>query len=90
VRTPRHPYTQALVSAVPQMDEQTQRPRIILSGEMPSPIDPPPGCPFHPRCPVAEARCKVEVPMLREIVPGHWAACHLADGNPSKEKNTPP
>jgi len=78
VRTPRHPYTQALVSAVPEMDEPSQRPRIVLSGEMPSPIDPPPGCPFHPRCPVAEARCKVEIPKLREIIPGHWAACHLA------------
>jgi oligopeptide transport system ATP-binding protein len=83
-RTPRHPYTQALISAVPEMDEQSQRPRIILSGEMPSPIDPPPGCPFHPRCPVAEARCKVEVPELREIVPGHWAACHLAHVSQAK------
>jgi len=78
VRTPRHPYTQALISAVPEIDDQSQRPRIVLSGELPSPIDPPSGCPFHPRCPVAEARCKLEVPLLREIVPGHWAACHLA------------
>jgi oligopeptide/dipeptide ABC transporter ATP-binding protein len=80
VRTPRHPYTQALISAVPEIDEQSQRPRIVLSGEMPSPIDPPSGCPFHPRCPVAEARCKADVPALREIVPGHWAACHLTGG----------
>jgi oligopeptide transport system ATP-binding protein len=78
VQAPRHPYTQALVSAVPEIDEQTQRPRIVLSGEMPSPIDSPTGCPFHPRCPIAEARCKVEVPALREVAPGHWAACHFA------------
>jgi oligopeptide transport system ATP-binding protein len=90
VRTPRHPYTQALVSAVPEIDEQTQRPRIALSGEMPSPIDPPPGCPFHPRCPMVEARCKVEAPALREIVSGHWAACHFAERSPSEQKNTPP
>jgi oligopeptide transport system ATP-binding protein len=78
VRTPKHPYTQALISAVPEMDAPSQRSRIVLSGEMPSPIHPPPGCPFHPRCPVAEARCRVEAPGLREIGPGHWAACHLA------------
>ncbi len=83
VRTPRHPYTQALISAVPEIDEQLQRPRIVLSGELPSPINPPSGCPFHPRCPVAEARCKDEAPALREIVPGHWAACHLAGGSSS-------
>ena len=52
--------------------------RIILTGDVPSPIHPPGGCPFHPRCPVAEARCKTEVPALREITPGHRAACHLA------------
>ncbi len=90
VRTPRHPYTQALVSAVPEIDRQTQRPRIVLSGEMPSPIDPPSGCPFHPRCPIAEARCKSEVPIWREIAPQHWAACHFADGNSTAQKNTPP
>jgi oligopeptide/dipeptide ABC transporter ATP-binding protein len=80
VRTPLHPYTQALISAVPEIDPESQRPRIVLSGELPSPIDPPTGCPFHPRCPVAEARCKVEAPAMREIIPGHWAACHLAGG----------
>jgi oligopeptide transport system ATP-binding protein len=84
VQTPRHPYTQALVSAVPEIDEQTQRARIILSGEMPSPMDPPAGCPFHPRCPMAEGRCKEEIPLLREINSGHWAACHFADRNSSK------
>ena len=81
VRAPRHPYTQALVSAIPEIDAQTQRPRIILSGEMPSPIDPPSGCPFHPRCPIAEERCRTQVPQWREIAPKHWAACHLADRN---------
>ena len=78
VRSPRHPYTQALISAVPRIDEATERPRIVLAGEMPSPIHVPPGCPFHPRCPVAVDRCRVEIPVLREITAGHWAACHLA------------
>jgi oligopeptide transport system ATP-binding protein len=83
VRQPLHPYTKALISAVPEIDEHSQRPRLVLAGELPSPIDPPSGCPFHPRCPIAEARCKAEVPVLREIVPGHWAACHLAGGSSS-------
>ena len=78
VRAPKHPYTQALISAVPIVDPDTHYGRIILPGDVPSPIHPPPGCPFHPRCPVAEERCKVEVPLLREITAKHWAACHLA------------
>lgn len=78
VRTPKHPYTQALISAVPVVDPDSKRQRIILPGDVPSPIAPPPGCPFHPRCPIAEQRCRGEVPPLREIVPGHFAACHLA------------
>ncbi|HEX3988788.1 MAG TPA: oligopeptide/dipeptide ABC transporter ATP-binding protein [Verrucomicrobiae bacterium] len=78
VQTPKHPYAQALISAVPQIDETTQRPRILLTGEMPSPINVPSGCPFHPRCPIAVDRCKLEVPLFREINAGHWAACHLA------------
>ncbi len=77
-RAPKHPYTQALLSAVPVVDPDSKRQRIILKGDVPSPIHPPGGCPFHPRCPVAEARCKIEVPPLREIGPGHQAACHLA------------
>jgi oligopeptide transport system ATP-binding protein len=77
-RAPRHPYTQALLSAVPVVDPDHKRARLILPGDLPSPIHPPPGCPFHPRCPVAEARCRVEVPRLREVTPGHHAACHLA------------
>ena len=78
VHAPKHPYTQALVSAVPQIDAAAQRTRIVLAGEIPSPIDPPPGCPFHPRCPLAEARCRNEPPALREVSPGHWASCHFA------------
>jgi oligopeptide/dipeptide ABC transporter ATP-binding protein len=75
---PKHPYTQALISAVPVLDPDSKRRRIVLPGDVPSPINPPGGCPFHPRCPVAEARCHTEAPVLREIAPGRWAACHLA------------
>lgn len=78
VNFPLHPYTQALMAAVPEPDPNSRRQRILLGGEMPSPIHPPPGCPFHPRCPIAEARCRVEIPPLREVRPAHWAACHLA------------
>ena len=78
VRQPKHPYTQALISAVPVVDPDSKRQRIVLPGDAPSPIDPPGGCPFHPRCPVAEARCRMEIPVLREVTAGHWAACHLA------------
>jgi oligopeptide/dipeptide ABC transporter ATP-binding protein len=79
VRAPKHPYTQALLSAVPVVDPDSKRRRIMLSGEVPSPIAPPPGCPFHPRCPVKEPRCAADVPALREVEPGHWGACHLAE-----------
>ncbi len=75
---PKHPYTQALISAVPVIDAASKRHRIVLSGEAPSPIHPPPGCPFHPRCPMAEGRCRQELPPLRELAPNHWVACHLA------------
>ena len=74
---PKHPYTEALLSAVPVPDPTVQSKRIILSGDMPSPINPPGGCHFHTRCPYAEARCRSETPALREIAPGHFAACHL-------------
>jgi oligopeptide/dipeptide ABC transporter ATP-binding protein len=79
VRAPKHPYTQALISAVPEVDADSRRKRIVLQGEAPSPIHPPGGCPFHPRCPIAELpRCQAEAPRLREVAPGHWAACHFA------------
>lgn len=77
-RNPRHPYTRALLSAVPVVDPDSKRQRILLGGDVPSPIRPPGGCPFHPRCPVAEPRCREEVPLLREVGDGRQAACHLA------------
>ena len=78
IREPQHPYTQALISAVPEVDPETKRRRIVLPGDVPSPIHPPPGCPFHPRCPIAEEQCKTEVPAFREVAKNHRAACHLA------------
>jgi oligopeptide transport system ATP-binding protein len=78
IRAPKHPYTQALISAVPEVDPDMKRRRIVLPGDVPSPIHPPGGCPFHPRCPVAETRCKTEAPILSEADKNHFAACHLA------------
>ncbi len=75
--SPQHPYTEALLSAVPLPDPSLRRTKKRVEGDVPSPIKPPPGCHFHPRCPYAEARCKVEPPILREIGPGHQVACHL-------------
>jgi oligopeptide/dipeptide ABC transporter ATP-binding protein len=77
---PLHPYTRALLSAVPIPDPklEAQRERTVLRGEVPSALNPPAGCVFHPRCPLAIERCSAEIPALREIRPGHWAACHLA------------
>jgi oligopeptide/dipeptide ABC transporter ATP-binding protein len=77
-REPRHPYTQVLLSAVPVADPALRRARIVPRGEVASPLAVPPGCRFHPRCPVAVDRCRVERPALREVAPGHEAACHLA------------
>ena len=76
---PRHPYTQALVaSAAPDEAVALRDARTVIRGEIPSPLNPPTGCVFHPRCPRAEARCSAEKPALREIAPGHRAACHFA------------
>jgi oligopeptide transport system ATP-binding protein len=77
---PRHPYTRALLSAVPIPDPalEATREHVVLRGEVPSPLNPPSGCVFHPRCPIAVDRCSVEVPPLRELRPGHEGACHLA------------
>ncbi|MDB6066507.1 MAG: peptide transporter substrate-binding protein [Pedosphaera sp.] len=79
ISAPKHPYTQALISAVPVVDPDSKRKRIVLPGDVPSPMHPPTGCPFHPRCPMAQMpRCGAEIPALREVTPGHWAACHFA------------
>ncbi len=77
---PLHPYTRALLSAVPIPDPalEAKRERTVLGGEVPSPLNPPSGCVFHPRCPVAVDRCSAEIPPLREIKADHWTACHLA------------
>ena len=72
-----HPYTEALLAAVPVPNPRVKRKKQLLQGDVPSPINPPPGCTFHTRCPYAEARCKVDVPALREVNPGHRVACHL-------------
>ena len=86
---PCHPYTQSLLSAVPIPDPDIQhsRKRIILQGDPPSPIDPPSGCLFHTRCPIAKERCSQEIPQLREISPGHFCSCHYAEPNPIKESS---
>ncbi|HTS93431.1 MAG TPA: dipeptide ABC transporter ATP-binding protein [Stellaceae bacterium] len=79
---PLHPYSQALIDSAPLPDPRARRARLIIEGDVPSPIDPPPGCRFHTRCPFAIARCRSEVPALMEVSPGRYVACHLrADGN---------
>jgi len=80
---PLHPYSEALLSAVPiPKASARKRERVILKGDVPSPINPPTGCHFHTRCPYVHARCRAEAPTLREIMPRHWASCHLHDGGP--------
>jgi len=77
---PLHPYTQALMSAIPIPNPGKKRNRIILKGDVPSPLHPPTGCRFHPRCPIARENCAVDEPQLRELRPDHWVACHYAKG----------
>ena len=74
---PGHPYTEALLAAIPVPDPKVRRKAKTLQGDVPSPVNPPPGCAFHTRCPYVEARCKVETPVLREIAPRQFVACHL-------------
>jgi peptide/nickel transport system ATP-binding protein len=77
-QSPNHPYTQALLHEVPRIDRK-RRTFVPIKGEIPSPLAPPPGCHFHPRCPKAMPRCAAEAPRLREVSVGRWSACHLND-----------
>lgn len=79
INRPLHPYTKALIQAVPVPDPASKRTGEVISGEIPSPINPPPGCNFHTRCPYAHTRCTYEVPGLIEVEKGHWVSCHLVD-----------
>jgi peptide/nickel transport system ATP-binding protein len=76
--TPRHPYTEALLSAVPKPDPRLRTQRIVLEGDVADPANPPPGCYFHPRCAYAVERCRTETPRLEALAPGHVVACHRA------------
>jgi oligopeptide/dipeptide ABC transporter ATP-binding protein len=76
-KNPQHPYTEALMSAVPVPDPAVKRRKKVVQGDVPSPVNPPAGCHFHTRCPYAVARCKTDAPLLREIAPGHHVSCHL-------------
>lgn len=90
-RQPLHPYTQALISAVPRLDpdEAARRVQIVLQGDLPSPVDPPSGCAFHTRCPVAVERCRRDVPALRRLTDGRQVACHLVEESASGAVTTP-
>ena len=83
--TPRHPYTKALLSAIPSLDPDDRGKAQKLEGEIPSPANVPPGCRFHTRCPIAKDNCKVDVPVWRELGPEHMVACHYADETPAKQ-----
>ena len=75
--TPLHPYSEALLAAAPVPDPELRRERLVLQGDVPSPMTPPPGCHFHTRCPYVRERCRTETPTLQEVKPAHWVACHL-------------
>ena len=75
-KNPLHPYTQALLSAIPIPDPTLKRERILLTGDVPSPLNPPPGCRFHPRCPVVMDVCKEQEPVYQDVGAGHFVACH--------------
>lgn len=79
INQPLHPYTKALIAAVPVPDPTHKRIGEVISGEIPSPVNPPPGCTFHTRCPYAHSRCTNEIPPLIEVEKGHWVSCHLVD-----------
>ena len=87
--TPLHPYTRALLSAVPEADPRAPRNRQMLQGEVPSPLAPPPGCRFHTRCPLARDLCRSQTPALREITPGHLTACHAVTSPTATNWETP-
>jgi oligopeptide/dipeptide ABC transporter ATP-binding protein len=78
-KSPLHPYTQALMSAIPIVDSYRRKPRVILAGDVPSPSNPPRGCRFHPRCPATFEPCPMDEPLLKEVSPGHWVACWLME-----------
>lgn len=83
---PSHPYTRALLSAVPIANPKAKRERVILQGDLPSPANPPSGCTFHPRCPVANESCKTKIPILKDIDSGHLVSCHLFTEGKVKEE----
>lgn len=76
---PKHPYTQALISAIPEIDPEKRKERILLTGDLPSPVNPPTGCPFHTRCPIAQEACKTTKPKYKEVSQNHFAACLLIE-----------
>jgi oligopeptide/dipeptide ABC transporter ATP-binding protein len=86
---PLHPYTEALLSAVPVPDPRLKRTKRILQGDVPSPMRPPSGCPFHTRCAYVMDRCRVDVPRLQAVAPGHLVSCHNHEAKPSNPTSTP-
>ncbi|CAL27846.1 ABC transporter ATP-binding protein [Staphylococcus carnosus] len=78
-KNPKHPYTQALISAIPEIDQEKRKERILLTGDLPSPANPPTGCPFHTRCPIAQEACKTTKPEYKQVNPNHFAACLLIE-----------